>query len=223
MIDRYFATDMPFWRFALNTLAVSGLCLIPLLLVYVGSTPGFGPMLLDGGTALRLFLRQVVTNGLLVVFTVNYTGFFLYAALKAERGRDDASALVLLIDPPLRVVLFILLHGLIYFLSADWFRSFGGDHWLALRVVGPTLARSALFANLSGVYFYATLGSAAPVYTVAITQLLANRAGQRTWFSPLLHALPRRFAAVLLAVALFAACALLLTAVATGIVYLQAL
>jgi hypothetical protein len=220
MMERYFAVDMPFWRFLLNTLVVSCAGLVPLLLLYVALTPGFGPMLINNGFALRLFLRQVVTNGLLVVFTVNYLGFFLYAALVAQRGREAAAA-VLLIDPPLRIVTFILLHGLIYFLSADWFGSFGGDHWLALRVVAPTLARSAAFANLSGVYLYATLGSAVPVYTVAIDRLLARQAVRRSPLGRLADRLPGRSAAILLAFGLFAVCVLLLTGVATAIVYLQ--
>ena len=223
MIERYFAVDMPAWRFLLNTLAVSCLALLPLLLLYVWLTPGFGSLLLDNGLAMGRFLRQVVTNGFLVVFTINYLGFFLYAALIARYGRIRASARILLIDPPSRVVVFVFLHALIYFFSADWFGSFGGDHWLALRVVGPTLARSALFANLSGVYFYATLGSAFPVYRAAIGRLIARNAHRGTWFAPLVNALPRPWAPIVLALALFAVSALLLTGVAAAITYLQAL
>lgn len=222
MIERYFSVDMPFWRFSLNALAVSCGGLVPLLLIYVALRPGFGPMLMDNGLALRLFLRQVVTNGLLAVFTVNYLGFFLYAVVAARNFPDGALARLLLIDPPLRVAVFIVLHGLIYFLSADWFGSFGGDHWLALRVVGPTLAASARFSNLSGVYFYATLGSAIPVYATAIHRLLVRRSARRATVGPLASVLRGRPAAVVLAFGLFAVSALLLTGSAATIVILQA-
>lgn len=221
MIERYFSINMPIWRFSFNTLVVSCAGLFPLLVIYIALTPAFAPLLLNNQMALSRFLREVVTNGLPVVFTVNYLSFFLYAVRADGRGGEDALASILLIDPPLRVGIFILLHGLIYFFSADWFGSFGGDHWLALRVVAPTLTRSALFANLSGVYFYATLGSALPVYTTVIEPLLARPAVRRTWFGPLAQMMPGRSAAILLALILFAASALLLTALTMAIEYLQ--
>jgi hypothetical protein len=46
-------------RRALNTLLASLSTLPPLLPVFVASRPGFGTMLLDGGPARGLFLRQV--------------------------------------------------------------------------------------------------------------------------------------------------------------------
>lgn len=222
MIDRYFAIDTPFWQFLLNTFVVSCLCLFPLLLVYVGLTPGFGPMLMGDGLALRLFLRQVVTDGLLVVFIVNYLGFFVFSVFTAPRGRHDREWLFLVIDPPSRAAIFVFLHGLIYFNSADWFGSFGGDHWQALRVVGPTLARSALFANLEGVYLYATISSALPVYAVVIDRLLSRRAAaHRTRSGAPARILPRPATAILLAVGLSVVCALLVTAIAITIVHFQ--
>lgn len=123
----------------------------------------------------------MLTDGLTVVFVVNYLCFFTYAALAAREGSAAAPRAILLIDPPLRVAMFIALHGLIYFLSADWFGSFGGDHWLALRVVGPTLSQSPFFANLEGVYFYATLGSALPVYAQAIRPWLLGTDRPQRW------------------------------------------
>lgn len=222
MIDRFFAIDTPFWQFLLNAFVFSSLCLFPLVVVYVGLTPGFGPMLMGGGLALRLFLRQVVTDGLLVVFIVNYLGFLVYAILAAPHGRKERQVLLLAIDPPIRAFSFILLTGLIYFKSADWFGSFNGDHWLALRVVGPTLARSALFANLDGVYLYAILCGALPVYVTAIDRLLPrNPAANRPRAAKLSHPPSPRFAAIVLAVALSAVSALLVTAIATAIVYIQ--
>jgi hypothetical protein len=78
-MQRYFALDMPAMRFARNTLVASLLGLLPLLVFYITLTPEFTAQLLSGGPALGRFLRQVLTNGLTVVFVINYVGFFLFA------------------------------------------------------------------------------------------------------------------------------------------------
>ena len=210
-MQRYFALDMPAVRFARNTLVASLLGLLPLLVLYIALTPGFAAQLMGGGPALGRFLRQVLTNGLPVVFAVNYVGFFLFAWAVDRHPGGRGRALVLLVDLPVRVVLFIILHAVIYAVSADWFGSFGGSRLTALRVVAPTLAQSALFQNISGVYLYATLVSALPLYVAAIVR--SDRLGK----------LPHRFPAglVLAALALFGLFAVLLTAVAKLIVRLQ--
>lgn len=220
-MEKLFSTDMPFLRFARNVFVVSCLSLIPLLLVYVAGTPGFGSMLLAGGPALSRFLRQVLTNGLPVVFVVNYLSFFLYALIVAKGGQDRSISLILLIDLPARVVAFVLLHAVIYVASASWFGSFRGDRLIALSVVGPTLARSALFENISGVYLYATLVSALPLYTFAIEKKLARNTDPPSWFHRRVERLPGRSGSVLLALGLFALFVLALTAVALAITKLQ--
>ncbi len=212
-MQRYFTLDMPAARFARNTLAASLLGLLPLLVLYIALAPGFAAQLMGGGPAPVPFLRQVLTNGLPVVFVVNYAGFFLYAwAVDRHRG-GQARALVLLVDPPMRVILFIILHAVIYMISADWFGSFGGSHFTALRVVAPTLAQSALFQNISGVYLYATLVSALPLYVAVI------ETPDRPDALP--PRLPWRTGPVLAALALFGLFAVLLTAAAKLIVRLQ--
>ncbi|MFC3726187.1 hypothetical protein [Neoaquamicrobium sediminum] len=161
---KHFAINMPALRFARNALVFSLLGLIPVLLAYVILPPGFGTLLLGGGPPLSRFLRQVVTNGLPVVFLLNYVSFFLFAWIVATPGRSYKLSSIVLADLPVRVLGFVGLHALIYFLSADWFGSFGGSRATALRVVAPTLVRSFLFENISGVYLYATLVSALPLY-----------------------------------------------------------
>jgi hypothetical protein len=209
-MQRYFSLDMPALRFAWNTLVASLVGLFPLLALYVALTPGFAAQLLGGGPALGRFLRQVLTNGLPVVFVVNYMGFFLFAWAVETHPGPRGRALVLLLDLPMRVALFISLHALIYVLSAGWFGSFGGSRLTALRVVAPTLAQSALFRNISGVYLYATLVSAVPLYVAVI-----ERSDGRS------HRLPGRTGPVLAALALFGLFAALLTLAATLIVRLQ--
>ncbi len=212
-MQRFFAIDMPATRFLWNTLLFSLLGLVPVLLLYVALTPGFGPMLINGGPPLVRFLRQVLTNGLPVVFAVNYVGFFLFAWADARKPSDRELTIVLLADIPARLAVFVLLHAIIYVVSADWFDSFGGSRATALSVVAPTLARSALFGNISGVYLYATLVSALPLYVSLI-----RRTG---WTAGLARRFPGRSGPVLLALTWFALFALALTGLAAAIARLQ--
>ncbi|MBZ0124247.1 MAG: hypothetical protein K8F31_10215 [Roseovarius sp.] len=212
-MKRYFAIDMPAGRFLWNTLVFSLISLIPAVIVYIAMTPGFGGMLAGGGPPLGRFLRQVATNGLPVVFVVNYVSFFLFASIVARPGPGYGIGLVLLVDLPVRVFGFIALHAAIYVLSADLFGSFGGSRATALRVVAPTLVRSVFFENISGAYLYATMASALPLYVTAIENSailggLANR-------------LPGRSGRVLLGVALFAFSVFALTAFAAMLIWLQ--
>jgi len=221
MMEKYFNLEMPFLRFARNTLVVSCIGMVPFVLLFIARTPGFGAMLLDGGPALSRFVRQIVTNGLPVVFAINYVSFLLFAATIAGRGKGKAPVRTLLIDPPLRVVSFVILHGVIYFVSADWFGSFGGDRLLALRAVGPTLARSAFFENLSGAYLYATLASALPLYSFAIQECLVAAQGRFAWVRNAVQGVSIKLVAILLSFILFAVFALLLTATAASLAWLQ--
>lgn len=213
-MQRYFATDLPAGHFLRNTLAFSLLSLLPVLLLHIGLTPGFTEHLKQGGPALSRYLRQVFTNGLPVVFAVNYLSFFLLA-----RGRDREEAhakpvRLILTDLLVRLVIFILLHAVIYVASAGWFDSFGGDRMTALRVVGPTLSRAAHFENLSGVYLYATLISALPLYSITIAE--AAEAEPDGFLSKSVQTLPMRSAAILIAAALCAVFLLALTGVAAS-------
>lgn len=217
----YFSIDMPAWEFARNTLVVSCVGLFPVLLLYIALTPGFGALLMGSGPAFSRFLRQVVTNGLPVVFAVNYVSFFLFAVSAGKRRAGAVPARILLIDLPARVVIFVLLHGVIYFVSAGWFGSFGGDRWQALLVVGPTLVRSAVFENLSSVYLYATLASALPLYATVIGSSLERSSGRWEWLRTVANRLPGRLGPVLLALALFGVFTLALTGAAALIMQLQ--
>ena len=89
---------LPFARFAWHVVLVSLAALLPLLAFYIAMQPGFAAMLAGGGPALSRFLRQVATNGLPVVFAVNYLGFLLYAlsgplggAVRLYRQRGNRS------------------------------------------------------------------------------------------------------------------------------------
>lgn len=204
---------MPVLQFVRNVLLFSLAGLLPVLALYVLLSPGFASALADGGPSLRRFLRQVLTNGLPVVVMVNYVGFFLFALSheRAESGRDPGTYIV--VDFFSRLGLFVGLHALIYVVSADWYGSFGGSRATALRVVAPTLARSALFENISGVYLYATLVSAIPLYVSAV------RRSAR--LAPVVRFFPEPIGPVAFALLIFAAEAICLTALATVIVRLQ--
>lgn len=153
---------------------VSCAALLPILVFFVLTTPGFAELLGQNEAARGRFLRQVFTNGVPVISLVNYSSFFLLAVL-VTKGAPRLAFLLLLIDLPLRVVTFFFLHAVIYVMSAHWFGSFGGDRLQALQVVGPTLAGAAAFENISGVYLYATLVGALPLYALALQYLFGCR------------------------------------------------
>jgi hypothetical protein len=172
-MDRYFVRGMPVTRFALNVLLFSCVALLLFLAVYISLRPGFWQSLAQDPVARGLLLRQVLTNGVLVVFVINYVGFALYAELaRPEPARGALRALA--IDLPVRMALFFIMHAFIYAGSAHMFGSFGGDPAQALGVVAPTIALSAIFGNLSGAYLYATAISAYPLFIAAALQLTAS-------------------------------------------------
>ena len=84
--DRHFSRNMPFARFALNVLLFSCLGLVPFLILYISLRPGFWSSLIADPLARDLLLRQVVTNGLPVVYLINHVGFALYAV---STGRNE--------------------------------------------------------------------------------------------------------------------------------------
>lgn len=204
-LDRHFAVTLPFPRFARNILVLSLAGLAPLLAIYIALVPGLWGHLLATDGAMAGFARQIVTNGLPVVLVLNALGFLLFGQMRASRLSPAGT---LAIDIPARIGAFIALHAVIYPASALLFGSFGGDPVQGLRVLGPTLAQSADFANLSGVYLYATLIGAVPLHVALIGALtgaaLRNR-GLQVMPLPLL---------ILAALAVFGGQALLLTGIA---------
>ena len=207
MVSKFFNLDLPFARFCWNVLVFSALSLFPLLIVYIVLSPGLGTMLLTNETALVRFMRQVLTNGVTVVFVINYAGFFALAHFQQQRARNSLQHLIF--DVLARALLFVALHALIYVLSADIFASFSGDRGVAMQVVGPTLKRAFLFENISGVYLYGILPGAFIAYLVVFQERNAATSSN----------LPSR-SSTITALGLCAAIVLLVTIVSVGLTYL---
>lgn len=93
--DRHFSRNMPFTRFALNVLLFSCLGLVPFLILYISLRPSFWSSLIADPLARDLLLRQVVTNGLPVVYLINHVSFSLYAGLT---GRECGALRAFAID-----------------------------------------------------------------------------------------------------------------------------
>ena len=200
------------FRFLRNVLLVSIAGLIPPLAFFVVLSPGLSTALGQGGPALLRFLRQVLTNGLPVVFVINYVSFFMYALSIEEARRRNPFAFAAM-DVLARPLLFFGLHALIYVLSADWYDSFGGDKMTAISVVAPTLARSVYFENISGVYLYATFISAMPLYMTAISH--------SKMFRKAVEAVPFGAGPLVLASAIFVTTAVLVTVLTNAIMLVQ--
>ena len=173
--DRYFSVRLPFTHFARNTVLLSLLGLVPVLILYIALIPGFRSHLTTSDAALARFLRQILTNGLPVAFTVNAVSMIMFSQ---SRLRTIGPGSALALDFATRTIAFMVLHAVIFFVSALMFGSFGGDPLQALRVAGPTLVQAAAFGNLSGVYLYATLISALPLH-MALAEIWLQRHGRR--------------------------------------------
>jgi hypothetical protein len=173
--DRHFSVRLPFTRFARNTVLLSLLGLVPVLILYIALIPGFWSHLTTSDAALVRFMRQILTNGLPVVFSVNAVSMIMFSR---SRLRTIGPGSALALDFATRTIAFMVLHAVIFFVSALMFGSFGGDPLQALRVAGPTLVQAAAFGNLSGVYLYATLISALPLH-MALAEIWLQRRGRR--------------------------------------------
>ena len=88
-MQRLFSLELPFSRFAWNTLVASLAGLLPLLVLFIAMTPDLAGHLAGGGPALSRFVRQVLTNGVPVVFVVNYVAFFLVTKHLGRILRDQ--------------------------------------------------------------------------------------------------------------------------------------
>jgi antibiotic biosynthesis monooxygenase (ABM) superfamily enzyme len=199
--DRHFSVRLPFTRFARNMMLLSLLGLVPVLILYIALIPGFWSHLTTSDAALARFVRQILTNGLPVVFTVNAVSLIMFSR---SRLRTIGPGFALALDFAARTIAFMVLHAVIFFVSALMFGSFGGDPLQAMRVAGPTLMQAAAFGNLSGVYLYATLISALPLH-MALAEIWLERRGYRQASS---------VALVLFSLAIIAAQVFLLTAIA---------
>lgn len=202
--DRHFSVRLPFTRFARNTVLLSFLGLVPVLILYIVLIPGFWTHLTTSDAALVRFARQILTNGLPVVFTVNAVSMIMFSQ---SRLRTIGPGSALALDFVTRTIAFMGLHLMIFFVSALIFGSFGGDPLQALRVAGPTLVQAAAFGNLSGVYLYATLISALPLH-MALGEIWLERHGYRPASS---------VALALFSLAIIAAQVFLLTAIAFAV------
>lgn len=207
LLDRHFAPELPATRFAWNVMLVSLAGLVPAVALYVATSPGLAAHLLATDGAGRRFLRQLLTNGLPVVFAVNFAGYLLCGLLRARRMTPGR---LVALDVVARVGLFLALHAVVFAASAVAFGSFGGSPAQALRTVAPTLVQAAAFGNLSGAYFYATVLGALPLHVAALAGIRGPRAGRGSVFALALAAV------VLQAAALTALAALIIAALGRG-------
>lgn len=164
---RLLDVEQPAARFVLRVALVSSGAIAALLCAYLLFRPGALQMIAQGGApAIALVLRQVAVNGLPVVVAATWAGAVLLGTWARRPGRRAWS--IAIVDGSVRLLVLAAAHALTFILAADMFGSFGGDRLTALRVVAPTLARAAVFENLSGVYLYASLAIALPMQVEAM-------------------------------------------------------
>lgn len=177
LMNRLFPTDIGFVRLALQTFVASLLAMFVVLALFVVKTPVFLETVMQDRALALAVMRQVMANGLPIVFLINLVGFSNFGALAHRHDAERGAAATIGMDLLTRGFLFFALHALSYYLAAVSYGSFGGDPATALRVVAPTLVGAALISNLAGVYLYATAISALPFLMLALGK--AAREGGR--------------------------------------------
>jgi hypothetical protein len=177
LMNRLFPQEIGLMRLAIQTFVASLLALFAVLALFVLKTPVFLETVTQDRALALAVMRQVMASGLPIVFVINLVGFSNFGAMAHRHDAERGAAATISMDLLTRGFLFFALHALSYYLAAVSSGSFGGDPATALRVVAPTLAGAALFANLAGVYLYATAVSALPFLMLALAK--AARDGGR--------------------------------------------
>lgn len=183
-LRRMIGPDLPISRFLFSVTVSTLVGIAVFLLLYFMAVPGFFQQMWDDAFARGRVLRFVASYGLPVVFLCTYVSFFFQGLLLANLGRSSIPRLVfyMAFDILMRLVVFALVSAGIFWLFARFFGSFGGSTAAALRAVPETLRGGIRFENLAGVYFYAAVFSAFPLFILLAMKALGRSALLRsTW------------------------------------------
>lgn len=181
LLEPFLSHNEPALKFIRQVFFISLISLLVLLFVYVIRVPEILQQVRTrDGENLNWspIVRHILLNGLSVVFFVNYLSYFLYPWVIRWFRRDASSGRVILIavfDVLFRIVLYFVFSAIVYSLFATMFGSFGGSVTTAVSSVFSTFLYSVSLGNLAGVYFYAAMVGAFPIYTLAIARAFTSR------------------------------------------------
>lgn len=167
---------LPAGRF-LRTVLISVLCGFAVFLIaYLTMVTGFARQIVNDGFAMWRVAQSVLIYGLPVAFLCAYMSFFLQGLLLDRIERSSVKILIfyLIFDVAVRLAVFALLSVLVFAYFAQFHGRFGGSVLSAVRVVPATIASAATFSNIAGVYFYAAMFSAFPLFILLTLKIVAR-------------------------------------------------
>ncbi|MEM9311509.1 MAG: hypothetical protein AAGA34_08685 [Pseudomonadota bacterium] len=174
VIRRYFPGRHALGTYLPNVLLLSALSLAAVNFVYWTNTGGFQNQFATGAST-RVFLSQLVFDGLLKVFIVNWIAMLAYESYItriASFGLVGCMGLVMM-DVVLRLGLFLLVSAVIWSGFVAIFGSFQGDFQSAYEALPQTVRGATSFGNLTGTYIYANAIGALPMLLVVTLRILS--------------------------------------------------
>jgi hypothetical protein len=159
--------------YARNVAIISLAALVAVGAVYFSRVGGFWLQFTVGADNAWNFIFQLVGDGFLKVFLVNYIALLphrFYVAQLPRAGLVTCFGLLAL-DVLFRLVLFFIVSAAIWYLFVQFGGSFGGDYGAALRSLPETFAYAARFADLTGVYLYASALSSLPLFLAVFLRM----------------------------------------------------
>lgn len=180
LLKPFLSHDEPALKFLRRVLVISAISVLMLLFVYSARVPELLVQVRTrDGVSLTWgpIIRHILLNGLTVVFTVNYVSYSLYPWTITWLEKDVTAVravLVSIFDIILRISLYFVSSAIVYSLFAKYFGSFGGSVETAVSSTFTTFLYSVSLGNMAGVYFYAAIVGAFPIYTLAIARAFTS-------------------------------------------------
>lgn len=163
-------------RFAASTFAASLAALTIWSIAWFADADAFRAQIAGDPFARGRILRALVVNGLPIVFAATFVANLVHSKLTVETGVLDARPSRRLgVDLAVRLAVFACVTIAAFQLFVALFHAFGGDPIAALAATPEILRRAVAFQDLFGVYLWAALFAAHPLYAAAVLEAATRR------------------------------------------------
>ncbi|MCE1236567.1 MAG: hypothetical protein LWW93_09435 [Hyphomicrobiales bacterium] len=176
-------------RFTASVLAAAAAALTIWSIAWFADADAFRAQVAADPFARGRILRALVLNGLPIVFLTTFAAHLVHSKLTVEHGvLGPLPSRRVGVDLAVRLAVFGIVVIAVFQLLVWGVGAFGGDPLAALAATPEILRRAVAFQDLFGVYLYATLFAATPLWAA----LLLEAATRRRWVAATLGALGRR-------------------------------
>jgi hypothetical protein len=160
--------------YARNVALLSLAAMLAVGIVYFTKAGGFLEQFQAGAGNAWNFIWQLLIDGYVKVFLVNYIALLPHRFYVAQLPRAGVLTCVglLVMDVAFRLLLFALVSAVTWYGFVRLGGAFGGDYGAALRSLPETFAYAARFADLTGVYLYAAALSSLPLFLAIFLRML---------------------------------------------------